>query len=163
MENVLVRGRKRETGKESWTGKRGWKMDVVDQKAVVPLSQRHPPPVVLNHNNTSPSPSSPSSKPLLSSAITSTTTLERRARPCAPFLRLLSAATRQKYGIRATFSSCSATAKSSAAPVRTRSCHSPYLSRLQRSKSQAIRGIQQWRPRLPELWFGTGRSHRGHP
>jgi hypothetical protein len=28
-------------GKEAWTGKRGWKMGVVDRKAVVPLSQRH--------------------------------------------------------------------------------------------------------------------------
>jgi len=56
-------------------------------KAVVLLSQRHPPPVVRNHNNTSSPPSSLPSKPLPSSAKTSATTPERRARPCAPFLR----------------------------------------------------------------------------
>ena len=143
--------------------KRGWKMDVVDLKAVVPLSQRHSQLVAPNHNNTSSSPSSPSSNPLLSSAKTSTTTPEHRARPCPHLLHLLSAANRQKYGLRTTFSSCPATAKSSAAPVRPRFSRSPHLSRLQRSESQAIRGIQQRRPRLPELWFGSWRSYRGHP
>lgn len=159
--DALVLKRKQEKWKATWRGMRGWKWNVVDQKAVVLLSQRHPHRLFAT-TTTHRRPPVPIVENTFSSAKTSTTTPERRARPCNSFLPPLSAVTRHKHGLRTAFSSCSATAKSSAAPIRTRSSHPPHLSRLQRPKSKVIRGIQQRRPRLPELWFGTWRSYRGH-